>query len=114
MTLTFQKAREFLPKPVTEPALPSLPERARNFTRSIARGVVSQLGGNPRHVTDATRDARRAICKSNACGKYRESDGRCAHPRCGCPVSKRGLIESKTELFHEFCPEKLWFIGEIK
>lgn len=115
MTLTFQKGRAFLPKPITgELALPSLPARARNFTRSVARGVVSQARGNPRNVTEATRDARRAKCVANVCGKYRASDGRCAHPLCGCPVSKRGLIESKTELFHEFCPNNptQWGPGE--
>ena len=113
--LTFQQGARLLPMPTTEPKLPSVPQRAMNFTRSIARGVVSQTKGNPRNVTPETRDIRRARCKSNTCGNYRASDGRCAHPRCGCPVSNRGLIESKTELFHEFCPANpsQWGPGEI-
>lgn len=96
-----------------EKQLPSLPRMAANLVRSQLRSVASQARGNARLVTDETRDARRAICRSNVCGFYRESDGRCGHRLCGCPTQGRGIIESKTELFSEFCPERKWLPGEM-
>lgn len=115
MSLTFPIGQRFLPTLPSEPKLPSTPRAAMNFVGAQIRSVVSQSRGNPRKVTDATRDARRAVCKSNTCGFYRATDGRCAHKRCGCPVSRRGIIESKTELFSEYCPAipSLWGPGEL-
>lgn len=118
--MTFAKGKRFIFLPThtpnaPEPELPSARRMAVNFARSVARSAISQVRGNPRHVSEATRDARRARCVANVCGFYRASDGRCAHARCGCPVSQRGLIESKTELFSERCPAdpSQWGAGEI-
>lgn len=116
--ISFKPGARFLAVPRqgdTEHQLPSRVRQALNFGRSIVRSAVSQSQGNPRHVTNETRDTRRAICKSNDCGFFRATDGRCANPRCGCPTQGRGIIESKTELFSEFCPAhpRLWGPGEI-
>lgn len=117
MSATFPIGKRFvfLPRQLPkkkERGLPSLGRRAVNFGKAIVRNKISQLSGNPRAVSEATKLARREKCKANSCGNYRLSDDRCA--KCGCPTSKRGIIESKTELFAEFCPVGLWGPGETK
>lgn len=121
MSAVFQVGKSFLPvtpikrTPQTERALPSLPRQAVNFGRALVRSQISQMRGNPRNVSSETKRLRREKCISNSCGFYRASDGRCAHIKCGCPVSRRGLIESKTEIFAEMCPADppQWGPGEI-
>lgn len=116
MSAVFSRGKRFLTvgmQSASEPSLPSLRSQALNFTKALARSAVSVARGNPLKVSDATRDQRRAKCL--ACSFYRKSDGRCSHVLCGCPVSKRGIIESKTELFAEYCPKipMEWGRGEI-
>lgn len=115
--IAFKKGKTFLlvPQFQGEKPLPSLPRMAANLARAQARSAVSQLRGNPRHVSEETRDARRALCRENVCGFYRQDVDRCANPKCGCPVSHRGLVESKTELYSEFCPAtpRRWTAGEM-
>ena len=114
MSLTFAKRGKFVfapTMPAIEPQLPPLMQQARNFGDAFVRSVKSVAKGNPLKVSDATKAKRQEICRSNACGKYRASDDRCS--MCGCPLSKRGFITAKTELFAEFCKLNFWRAGEM-
>lgn len=112
MNLTFTKGRKFLVPGIREEvSLPPMYQQAQNFCGAVVRSTKSVVAGNPLKVTDATKEARQAICRSNKCGKYRGSDDRCG--MCGCPISARGAITSKTELFAESCVFNFWRAGEM-
>jgi hypothetical protein len=72
------------------PAMPSLARQAMNLAGSVVRHVAA---GMPR-ATEAQRDARLKICRSNECGQF--VGGRCA--LCGCYLSVR------VGLANEACP----------
>lgn len=114
MSLVFKKSKRVLALPgertdLPAPELPSWRKQAENFAEAVARNARSVSNGNPVKVTDETKAKRQAICAE--C-KF-NFENRCAHPRCGCPTTKRRLLLLKTELFAEFCPDFKWSAGEF-
>lgn len=96
--------RVFIPRAV-EPELPPLGRQAVNFVRAVMTEGKSIIQGNSPTVPAEIAAERYAICK--ACEEYfRPSDGRCAHPKCGCKLN--GDILAKTKLYGQKCPDKKW------
>ncbi|ODU25071.1 MAG: hypothetical protein ABS95_01070 [Verrucomicrobia bacterium SCN 57-15] len=82
--------------------LPSLPRQAVNASGAILRVAKAVIKRQPIWLTPAKREEHQAICRSNQCGFFRESDQRCGHPRCGC------FTRLKTLLTTEECPVGLF------
>jgi hypothetical protein len=82
-----------------EPALPSLPVRARNLAVQSAKEAAAIASGVPA-VTEEEAGRRLAICKSNVCGFWRASDETCS--QCGCPMVKKSPWRSAR------CPAGKW------
>jgi hypothetical protein len=69
-----------------EPPLPPMATRALNLTVQSAEELAAIARGVP--AIPPEESARRvAICRSNACGKWRTSDETCS--MCGCPMTKK-------------------------
>lgn len=92
-----------------EPAGPGLLAKAANAAGALARSAAAGFALAPPGVAQA----RGAICDQDSCGYRNFEKDICAHPKCGCPLSRvltLGLISrpSKLEVATESCPAGLW------
>ena len=81
--------------------LPPLTTMARNAVGSGVQIGAGALRGEAVVAPNEVLAQREAICRSNVCGKFRESDSRCS--LCGCGL--RGLIMNKLRYAAMRCPD---------
>lgn len=85
-----------------EPALQPLGRQMRNAAGAVGRVAKAVINRGPIWLTPAKREEQRAICRSNQCGVFRESDSRCGHPDCNCFTKLKSMLATET------CPVGLW------
>ena len=84
----------------SEAPLPSIWGQARSLGRAVVATVAAVVTGRRAVVDAGEAERRHAICRTNACRKYRASDDRCAS--CGCYARAKLWLDAVR------CPVGLW------
>lgn len=85
----------------TEPSLPGLVTRAKNFGGAVLR---DRIAGKPRRSPELVSRLLNTFCKT--CPAYNPTEGACAE--CGCPVNSTEHEDNKLAWAKEECPLKKW------
>lgn len=85
-----------------EPELPGALQLARNAGKAVLRNGMELVRTGTVKVDPAKAEWRMRVCQNCPSKMFRESDQRCAHPKCGC------YLKLKPWLKAERCPNGHW------